>query len=365
MLGLPRQFLSGAREMQHIDSKTQHTFRLCDALRGAVLLLGCCTLSPVVGQGNAQPASEPWDRVLPAARKEATVALYSAVQAPTLQRLKDGFEKAFPGMTLEAVRYPSGELMAKLEQERASRVVGADVVISTELNWFEERSRDRSLTRAFGPDSTKFPAKYIVGGTAPILGIDAIVMMYNTNLVKTPITSHLDLLRPELKGKIGTLDLLSNTVVAFNLWLEQTNGSSYLERLAAQQPRLYTSTVGGGQSLAAGEVAVMNFAALGGALPLVRSGAPVKVVFPNPSFGTAYVGAIVNWAGHPNAAQVFMNYLMSVAGQTAWHGLGDSASPLPTIPGSLDASTIQLADLSKLTPETTKVFTARWNKAFK
>ncbi len=327
-------------------------------------MVGLMAPSLALAQAGARSAAE-WDKVVAAARKEGKVVLYTATVVPVMQRIKADFENAYPGITLEWLRYASGPLIAKVEQERQAGVAGADVVSSTETGWFEDRAKEGVLVRAIGPDAAKFPEKYLVSGVTPILSMDAVVMMYNTNLVKTPITGHKDVLRPELKGKVGMVDLLSTTVVAFNTWLEQTNGAGYLDRLAEQKPTLYTSTVGGGQSLSSGEIAVATFIGSGAAIPLVKTGAPVKIVYPNPGFGFAWAGAIINWGTHPNAAQVFMNYAMSVRGQTTWNGNGDSASPLPNIPGSLDASTLNLPDLKKFTPDVVKPFTARWNKLFK
>src|SRR5262249_23738873 len=159
------------------------------------------------------------------------------------------FEKAYPDITLEWVRYTSGLLMAKVDQERKSGVASADLIVSTEVAWFEDRIKEGGIVHPQGPDIANFPSKHLVSGIVPVLSMEAIVLMYNPNLVKTPITSHKDLLRPEFKGRIGMEDLLSTTVVAFYAWLEQQNGPDYLTKLAAQQPRLYASALAGGQSV--------------------------------------------------------------------------------------------------------------------
>ena len=70
-------------------------------------------------------------------------------------------------------------------------------------------------------------------------------------------------------------------------------------------------------------------------------------------------------AKRPNAALVFVDYMMSRRGQTAWNGSGESASPLAGIPGSLDAKTMQPWDPFRYTPEFQKAYLAKWNKIFK
>lgn len=344
---------------------------LSGSIAGAFIVMAIlAAVAPLTASAQGAPktgvgAGADWDKVLGAAKKEGKVVLYTATVVPVMQRIKEDFDKAYPDITLEWVRYTSGPLMIKVDQERRAGVTGADVVSSTEVGWFEDRAKESAIVRAIGPDAARFPERHLIAGIVPVLSMEAIVMMVNTNIVKTPVNSHMDVLRPEFKGRIGMEDLLSTTVVGFYTWLEQNHGAGYLDRLAAQQPRLYTSTVGGGQSLAAGEIAIATYINTGAAVPLVKTGAPVKIVYPNPGFGNAYVGAIVNWAGHPNAAQVLMNYMMSARGQAVWNGNGDSASPLPNIPNSLDANTLQRVDLSKFPPEVVKPFTARWNKLFK
>ena len=338
--------------------------RYIAAMSTFVAALVCAAPLSALAQGSAKAGAD-WEKILAAAKKEGKVVLYTGTVAPVMQRIKEEFDNAYPGITLEWVRYASGPLIAKVEQERKAGVTSADVVSATEVGWFENRAKEGVLARAVGPDAARFPANYLVEGVAPILSMDVVVMVYNTNLIKTPITGYKDVLRPEFKGKIGMVDLLSTTVVAFYSWLEQVNGAGYLDRLADQKPMLYTGAVGGGQSVASGEIAIATFIGTAAAIPLIKSGAPVKIVYPNPGFGFAWAGAIIGWGGHPNAAQVFMNYVMSPRGQTVWNGDGNSASALPNIPGSLDASTLNLPDLKKFPPEAVKPFTARWNKLFK
>ena len=345
-----------------IEGKT-----LSGLLAGLVVSLAV-SVGTAPRQAFAQAASAAeWDKVVAAAKKEGKVTLYTATVVPVMQRIAADFAKIHPDITLEWFRYASGPLMAKVDQERLANAPSADVVSSTEAGWFEDRAKENLLIRAIGPDAVKFPARYQLGAgnAAAILSMDALTIMVNTNLVKTPVQSYADLLRPEFTGKIGTLDLLSTTVVAWAYWLDETHGAGFLEKFAAQKPRLYVSTAGGGQSVSSGEWAIAAYINSGAGVPVVQSGAPVKVVYVKGALAVTFVGAIVKWGRNPNAAQVLMNYMMSVRGQSIWNGNGDSASPLPNIPNSLDASTLQRIDFSKFPPERVKEMTARWNKLFK
>jgi iron(III) transport system substrate-binding protein len=114
------------------------------------------------------------------------------------------------------------------------------------------------------------------------------------------------------------------------------------------------------QALAAGEFAAIAFATVTTIRPLMDIGAPVKLVVPSPSFGVGYTGAILGWSKRPNAAQVFMNYLMSERGQTTWNGRGESASPRKGIPGSLDPESIKI-DFPPMSSEAIDRLKTRWS----
>lgn len=199
-----------------------------------------------------------------------------------------------------------------------------------------------------------------------MLALEPITITYNTKLVKTPPAGYLDLLKPEYKGKVGLLDIQASTlVVAFYDWLGKAYGADYLARLAANQPSVYLSVPNAAQSVASGELEIANFVNTANGKPLLDQGAPIKMVFPSPGFGTRYVGMALGWSKRPNAAQVFMNYAMSRRGQTAWTGNGDGASALPNIPGSLDGRSLVLYDPAPYTPEVVKAQIAKWNQMFR
>jgi len=77
----------------------------------------------------------------------------------------------------------------------------------------------------------------------PVLSIEPIVMAYNSDLVKIPISSYPDILRPEFKGKIATIELVSDSTVAWYEWFEKTQGANNLAQFAAQKPRLFGSAI--------------------------------------------------------------------------------------------------------------------------
>lgn len=323
-------------------------------------LLGCCL--PAVAAAQA-PGT--WDAIVAAATKEGRLMLYSGAVPAVTDRLKADFEKTVPGIVLEVHREASGPMLAKLEAERKNSADGADMVITTEVLWLDGRQKEGVLRAPAGPAAQAWPAAYLRGKAVPVLSLEPLMITYNTNLVKTPITGYQDFLKPEFKGRFATTTLASITVIAWYDWLDKAIAPDFTAKLAAQQPRHYVGTITSTQATAAGEVVATVYSNPGAAVPLVEQGAPVKMVFPKPGFGFRYGGGLLAWAKRPNAAQLFMNYLMTARGQTAWVGSGGIASPLPNIPNALDVSAITAFDPAAYPPEVVKTVTEKWNKLFK
>ena len=324
-------------------------------------------LTSQVALAQAFKASSPadWAKVVAEAKKEGSVALYSAAVPGVLNRLKVDFEKLNPGITVEITRIVGTQLVAKMEQERLTGADGADVAITPETTWVSERAKLNQLKIPAGPAAPAWPVKYIVGGSSPLLAIEPLTIVYNTNLVKTPVNDYADLLRPEFKNKLATPDLVATIFSAWYDWLEQTRGPKLLPGLAAQVPKFYASAVQSIQQVTVGELLAVTLAVPSITAPLIAQGAPLREVVPKPAVGTPYFGVIAGWSKRSNAAQVFMDYVMSTAGQTTWAVNGEIASPLPNIPKALDISTTSAVDPSKFPPDVNAAYKAKWDKIFK
>ena len=334
------------------------------------LALACATSAmalnaSVMAQAPVKVATDTeWKAIVAAAEKEGKVTIYSAAAPAVQTRLKAAFEKAFPRITVEWARFGSGALMAKVDQERSMGAEGADVVATSETSWIDANGKQGMLRAPVGPAVREWPAAFLRNGMAPILAMDPIVMMINTNLVKIPVTGQKDLLRPELKGKIGLEEIASTFGAAWYDQVERGEEPGYLAKLATQQTRVYPSTVALAQSVSSGEISIANFVNLGAAFEAVQRGAPVRIIVPEPVYASLYIGAILGWSKRPNAAMVFMDYLMSRAGQEVWSGDGGSASPLPA-GKALDARKVRSIELAPYTPESIAGIRQRFESLFK
>ncbi len=314
----------------------------------------------------ARTATPAWSDIVAAAKKEGKVTFYYGATPASQGRVIAGFRKAYPDIEVESLRVPSGPLMAKVDQERLGGADGADIVNSTEMGWFTLRANEGVLIKPAGPALAAWPKEWLIdGGNTVVPGVEPIAISYNRNTVKPAPRGYPDLLRPDIKGRLGIVELAATTIVAYYDWIEKTQGAGYLERIKAQNPKFYTSGVTLTQALASGEVDVGLWGVPSDLRLMMEKGAPIDFAMPSPGMGYKFGLAVLGWGKRRNAALVFMDYVMSPDGQAAWHGNGTSASPLPGVPGGLPINAVTPWNPADYPADVTKRYTDRWNRIFK
>jgi iron(III) transport system substrate-binding protein len=258
-----------------------------------------------------------------------------------------------------------------MDQERESGSEGADVAIQTDDGWFEARSDAGQLI-----ELTALPSRELWEDEAPdaviqdnFVRITNIVFgfMWNTTLVSQPITEFEDFLRPELgNGQIGMLEgRVSNAQSAYWEYMREVAGPEFWEELAAQEPVFFPSAVPLAQAVGAGEVAAAGFMFYAPFGELESSGAPVEFQMAEPTLGTGIYAGALGWSHHPNAARVFLEFVMSAEGQALLHGEPGLSSPLLDIPGSMNASEIvYFFDADEWDEARQSEFESEWSSTF-
>src|ERR1041385_7786851 len=77
----------------------------------------CAALSLAAAAHAAEPAFVPSDELLAAARKEGKIVLYTANFLDTEQAVVKRFSERFPGIAIEIVRGPTGQLITRIRTE--------------------------------------------------------------------------------------------------------------------------------------------------------------------------------------------------------------------------------------------------------
>ena len=331
---------------------------------GTIGALGA--LAMAAPAARAQQGDANWQRIVAAAKKEGSLVIYHQAVPQVLDRVTKDFMAQYPEIKVEYRRLLTQVThMQAIEAEKAGKLDGADITQYANAIWYRDKAQENFFLKPVGPATADYPKESLLYGSVAIAAVMPFVMAYNTNLVKTPITSMRDLLKPEFKGKVGSSDIVAETVYAFYEWIEKTQGADFLPQFAAQKPKLTVGVLPLFQSIAAGEIAAGLYGIHAVANSLISQGAPMKVVQPNPAFASVDVLAALAHSRRPNAALVFLDYMMSRRGQGAWNGTGETASVIAGIPGSLDAKTMQPWDVFRYTAEFQRDYKAKFDKMFK
>ena len=285
---------------------------------------------------QASPAwQQEWEKILEAARKEGQVTVYISGYEAVLP----DFEKGFPDIKVVAVTVRGNQLGQRLLAERRAEKYIADVVSSganpNYQQFYPAKALDPIRPVLILPeitDQTKWYLKkhqysdpegqYVFNyvGSATYGAVN-----YNTKLVDVKeFRSYWDLLSPKWKGKIEARDVREAGPGAGNtrfFYYHPELGPPFIKRLFGEMDvTLFRDFRQGPDWLATGKFAICFFCDID---VLKRQGLPVDTFGPEvfkeggglvQQFGTL---AVVNRAPHPNAAKVFINWLLSRRGQIA------------------------------------------------
>jgi iron(III) transport system substrate-binding protein len=305
-----------------------------------------------------------------AAEAEGSVTVYSSQGQDNLNALAAAFEAEYPGVNVEIVRDVDSTAIARVETERSTGSVTGDFVVSAAPAWVTEKAAEGWFLEPTGPQITcetdYDTAAYLHEGG--VFEVSSVVFTYawNTDLHPDGIDSYEGLLDPALSGgKIGVVDpAIAPVLVDFYHWLGDSFGDTYLQDLAAQEPRIYPGAQANQEAVISGEVLASAYVAPVPALiQAIEDGAPVDYGIPDEAWGAKFYGTIIDGAPHPNAAQLFANFMITPAGQELIHSGG---TVLPDIEGALLTNDqVRDIDLESQQPDQVAAYMEEWNALFR
>lgn len=301
-----------------------------------------------------------WDKYLLEARKEGMVMVYTSQGPEMRESLRKNFTDKY-GIKLDFVAGSTSETVNKIRTERRYGLYLVDVLIvgyTTLINELkpygdiiEPVEPVLFLPEVVDPRVWRGEQMPFIDKDKMVIGMSAQFMRYitrNTDQIKEgEINSFNDLLKPQYKGKIimrdPTTSGTGNAWVSFmvKLWgLEQAK--DYLKQYVQQEPVITRDTRLQMESVARGKYPVGVATSGDATAEFVKLGAPVAVV------RTQHGGVILPGGGslglpskrpHPNAASIFVNWLLSKEGQTAFvMGYGQPSSRTDVPRGDIHTS---------------------------
>lgn len=331
----------------------------CLSLSGVILLMLW-----VLGMGWAQSAlaqtqsdwKQRWEKVLSEAKKEGKVVVWGSPGDLIRDALTLGFKKAFPEISIEYAAARGGELAAKIKAERDGGIYSGDVVVSgttTALVYFKPmRALDAIKPVLILPEVTdlknwrnhtlEFADKE---GSYNLVFSDNVLPpgYYDPKQVKREeVTKLNDLLDSKWKGKIVINDPLPSgpgNVIFRWIWrmLGPEKATDYYRRIRAQAAVVDRDQRRQIEWVAQGKYAILFAPSSAVGEQLIQRGLKFGLLPEFSDYGasiTAGFGSLmlINKAPHPNAAIVYVNWLLSKDGQTAWSKAVNAASHRSDVP---------------------------------
>jgi len=319
----------------------------------AALLLAACGQEPATPVTDSAAVGSPADmeQLIEAARAEGTVDVYSTVTVEDMTLLNAAFEEKY-GVRVNLWRgSASGILQRATTEARAGRF--AVDVIEAPGSEMESMAREGLFREVELPVySELMDGAYVEGRPWVATRLIIFALGYNTNLVDAadlPQT-YQDLLDPKWRGKIGV------EATDYNLFMSLTDsmGGEPGIQLFRDIQAVNGFSVRMGHTLL-GNLVVSGELPIGLNLyrhflePAKRSGAPIDYVYLPPVFAVPSGAAVSARAPHPNAALLYMQFLLTDA-QEIYESRDNTATNLTyqNLPEELE---FQLVDVEKYVDE--------------
>ena len=277
-----------------------------------------------------------WNAIVAEAKKEGTVRIYTIGAPATQKALTEAFQAKY-GIKLEFVVGRGAELQPKIQAEQRAGLYLVDI-IGQGNNTLLINMKPAGLLGSIEPTlilpevldpkawpDEKMPFSDAAQTVIPMTANAQRYLTYNKTQIKEgELTSYQDVLHPKYKGKIIITDpSISGSGNAFFSHLAHNSSvvqaKDFFRRLLVEQEatvtrdyRAQVEAVAKGKyaiGLGTQGTAVANFIALGAPIANV----PLKEVEISQESG---VIAIPKKLAHPNAAAVFINWLLTKEGQT-------------------------------------------------
>jgi len=258
------------------------------------------------------------------AEKEGALVFYGAEIERQLIDVLQAFSKLFPKIdTSKYLREQTGRLYGKLTAERRAGTYLADVCDLTDIAIARDLQKNGGWARYLSPHVKAYEPRFQseVPGHFTWCGADVVGIAYNTNLVPAAEApkNWKDLLDPKWRGLLNLKDSASGWQGIQWLLFRKMYGERFWKDMADQKPRGLASVTQQYERLISGEDKVNGIAQFSVYLKNKEKGAPIGFVFPPDGVvvGPTVTG-IVDRAPHPEAAKLFVDWLLSPVGQVAY-----------------------------------------------
>jgi ABC-type Fe3+ transport system substrate-binding protein len=265
----------------------------------------------------------------PAARAQSLDELYAKAKtegalsfdvggptAPWEERLK-GFAEKYPGIKVTVGGGFSNVLDGQIDAQIAAKKLEVDAaLLQTAADFVRWKQEGRLITFKTPGFEKMDPAFRDKEGAYWATMINVVPYMYNTEKVAAADipNSALDFLKPQFNSKVVTAYPADDDVTLWVFWhIVEKYGWGYMDKYMATKPNFIQGHLGEQRSIGSGQNLVTFDSILDITSVLKRQGQPVDTHIPtvDPLPIWPFIGAIFKDAPHPNAAKLFISWLLS------------------------------------------------------
>ena len=269
-------------------------------------------------------ASADRQQVFEGAKKEGRLVLYSGMDIEEANQYTKEFTKKHPFIKTEVFRSSGEKVQARFLVEHRANVHNADIFQTSIVQIYQLKNAGL-LAKYISEESAAYPEGFKDPlGYWTAFYLIPYVIGYNTKLVsaKDAPNSYEDLLNPRWKGQIGLETEEYQWFYHLVQILGKEKGLDYMRRLAGQNLQMRKGHTLLAQLVAAGETALAVVVYSNRVERMRMSGAPIDWVrFKGPTITAINAISIPEKAPHPNAAKLFVDFVLSREGQNLLRGL--------------------------------------------
>ncbi len=331
-------------------------------------------------------AADPADRdalraTIAAAKAEGIVSYWDAVIAPeTSDEMVPLFLKAYGLPASFQVKHtlsPTLGVVTRVEQEVGSGNVTIDMASLASAPWANGLVKAGHILKYNSPEEKYYDKAYAAGlglkGYFTPNGAYAFVPAWNADTLDFKGKTWKDVIGAVPPGRVSINDSPNSaTGLLSYMGIRQLMGLDYFQALAKMKPVFIVRSEQTAERLVNGQDLMAWGGSPGRILQYNEKGANLKFIFP--SDGTLLLGNatfILAKAPHPAAAKLWMDFQLSVAGQTILSKKealistrSGFTSPLPEYAPAIDSLKLIPMDWSKIGPEEIKKGKIEWQSVF-
>jgi len=255
--------------------------------------------------------------VVEGARKEGQLVFYSGMPIPDAHTILSAIEKKYPFITTTFYRATGSALVSRIQTEQRAGTPIWDVMNATGFEPYALLEQGY-FAKYDSPERKHFPDGHKdTEGMWATMYTTPMVVSYNPKLVAPADLpkNYTDFLNPKWKGRLGMdssdLEWYANVR---KIWGAE-KARQFLEGLKQQDVRFAQGRTMLTGLLSGGEIGLLVNNFLQNVIEAKRNGSPVEFLALDPVISAAGLVGVNRVAPHPNAAKLFMDFVLSREGQ--------------------------------------------------